>query len=258
MTIQSPQGPTGRGSTKGSSAAFARTDTVTRIGLAVGIVSLALVGVTVLAGVILVRAPDDQQYQAAQLVLTAVLPLFGTWVGTVLAFYFAKGNLEAATDSTLRLTGQISRDTPVQQVMIQKSAIIARILAANESEASVTIPSLYAQMKSNSKKRIPILQNDIVKWVVHDSLLMAYAAKKNWALEGPEIQAKTLADILAEPDLKGLAKALAFVPVTGTIATARERLQGVPGCNDVFVTKNGNDSEPILGWLTNTMLAAVE
>jgi len=31
-----------------------------------------------------------------QVILTSILPLLGTWIGTVLAYYFAKDNFEAA------------------------------------------------------------------------------------------------------------------------------------------------------------------
>ena len=34
---------------------------------------------------------------AAQLLLSALLPLFGTWVGTILAFYYTKESYQAAS-----------------------------------------------------------------------------------------------------------------------------------------------------------------
>lgn len=260
MSILSTTGRANRRATKASSPiGSASNDAAVRTRLAVGIVSLGLIGVSALAITILLKAPDPNQYQAAQLVLTAALPLFGTWVGTVLAFYFAKGNLEAATDSTLRLSGQISRDSPVEAAMIPKASIIARSLAAGQDPSAVTVESLHTLMKAVDKKRVPVLDDKgVVIWVVHESLLLSFASKANKPLSDPTIQASTLANILADTEFKALAGALAFVPVSATIATARERLQAVPGCNDVFVTRSGSASDPVVGWLTNTMLASVE
>ena len=52
------------------------------------------------------------------------LALLGTWVGTVLAFYFARENIQAATESTLRFAG-LETATPVARVMIRESDFVA-------------------------------------------------------------------------------------------------------------------------------------
>jgi hypothetical protein len=42
-------------------------------------------------------ADEGNRDGITRLVFVSVLPLFGTWVGTVLAFYFISRNLETAT-----------------------------------------------------------------------------------------------------------------------------------------------------------------
>jgi hypothetical protein len=46
---------------------------------------------------------------SATLILSTVLPLLGTWVGTVLAFYYTKENFESASRSTLDIVKLIDR-----------------------------------------------------------------------------------------------------------------------------------------------------
>jgi hypothetical protein len=72
----------------------------TRQLLAITIVSLSVVVIVVASGLAIGFAPSGaERTEATRLVFTSVLPLLGTWVGTVLAFYFARENLRTATES---------------------------------------------------------------------------------------------------------------------------------------------------------------
>lgn len=79
----------------------AEQDRRVRTWLAEAIVIGAGLGVVFLAIFTIMIAADKDQ--TSRLVFTTVVPLFATWVGTVLAFYFAKDNFQAATDSVMRL-----------------------------------------------------------------------------------------------------------------------------------------------------------
>jgi hypothetical protein len=48
-------------------------------------------------------------YQSIKDLFAIVLPLLGTWVGTILAFYFGQKNYEAATQGTIELHKQLHR-----------------------------------------------------------------------------------------------------------------------------------------------------
>src|SRR5262245_28929682 len=45
----------------------------------------------------------------AQLIFTGLLPLLGTWVGTILAFYYSKENFESASRGTLDIVRSVSQ-----------------------------------------------------------------------------------------------------------------------------------------------------
>src|ERR1700730_8315375 len=78
--------------------------------LALLVTGISILAVTVLAAVIIVRKHDAD---APQNVMNSVLPLLGTWVGTILAYYFSKENFEAATQSVTALAKQL---TPQQKL----------------------------------------------------------------------------------------------------------------------------------------------
>src|SRR4051812_10658430 len=106
-------------------------DAGTRKRLAFWIVGASVAGV-VLMSAIAILAAGKERPETSRLVFSSVLPLLGTWVGTVLAFYFARENLEAATESTLALAGRETAQ-PVAAVMIRERDFIAYQLGDRES-----------------------------------------------------------------------------------------------------------------------------
>ena len=62
--------------------------------IAVGVLVASFGGVFILSAVLIVNSAEEAEMQ--RLVFTTVLPLIGTWVGTVLAFYFSRENFESA------------------------------------------------------------------------------------------------------------------------------------------------------------------
>lgn len=224
----------------------------TRTWLALAIVGLSVVGIAAVSAVAMIWASDADRPEAARLVFSAVLPLLGTWVGTVLAFYFARENLQAATDSTIRLAGGLRADTPVTEVMIPRTAITAVKLAANQNAEDVPLADLVSLL-GPGRRRIPILDSkDAVIYVVHEATLTAFAAAAGKQLS--QLTEK-MSDLLARSELAKAVQAIAVVPPTAVLEEARARMKAVEGCNDVFVTSGGQRQDPVVGWLTNTDLA---
>jgi chemotaxis protein histidine kinase CheA len=80
------------------------------------IVGTIVLGLSALIFVLFIKNGDaaiDKKLQLIQYVFTALLPLWGTWMGTVMAFYFSKENFMAANESVKNLVAQI---TPAQKL----------------------------------------------------------------------------------------------------------------------------------------------
>jgi len=227
----------------------------TRAWLAIGIVSLSIAGIAVASTVAIYYAAGDSRTEMARLVFASVLPLFGTWIGTVLAFYFARENLQAATESSLRLAGRVDPGTPVAEVMIPLGRIVPWRLQPGADPRSVTLVELYNRMESAKVGRLPILDDaDAVLYVVHRSTITAFA---DAVAKDPGTLTETMADLLGRADLKKAVEAIGFVRPDAVVAEARAAMRSVQGCNDVFVTVHGKPQDPVVGWLTNTDLAGV-
>ena len=220
-----------------------------------GIIGLSLLAILVLDG-------TDRTEMTRQ-VFSAVLPLLGTWVGTVLAFYFARESLQAATDSTSQLVGRRGPQTPVHEVMIPPSRMVAHTVAAGVSPESILLGDLMAEMRAAGRHRIPILNSDgVVAYVVHEATITKFIAippvpARATAPPTQPLTGQTVANLIAVPELADLVNAMGYVAINATVADARSEMRRVPNCNDVFVTVRGRSDEPVVGWLTNTDLAGM-
>lgn len=230
------------------------SDTRTRSDLAWLVVGISVLGIIAFSILAIALAANKDRQETAKLVFGSVLPLFGAWVGTVLAFYFARDNLRAATESTLRLTAPLRADTSVAQVMIPKASIVSYDLTGTEKAEDVAVSALLAKMTPD-RQRVPIFTvSQAVAYVVHRSTLDSFAAAVG---KQPDQLTEKISDLQTKPELASAISALAFVTATGVLADARSAMAAVPGCNDVFVTASGKQTDAVIGWLTNTDLAAL-
>jgi len=223
------------------------------------VVVLSVLAIAVLSVVAIgTAAGGASRAETSRLVFSSVLPLLGTWVGTVLAFYFARENLAAATQSTLALQGRVERETPARSVMIPEVDFIAYDLGTGETAEGLRLAQLHAKMREISppSRRLPIRNPaGAVLYVLHDSTLVAFTESVGQTTTTLD---KTLGDLLQSPEFNALVDAIAFVGENATVADARKAMVSVKNCNDVFVTASGNRDERAIGWLTNTLLAGVQ
>jgi hypothetical protein len=228
----------------------------TRTLIALVVVGASLLCIGVISGVAIGLAHN--RADASRLVFTSVLPVLGTWVGTVLAFYFARENLEAATSNALALTGR-EREVKVTDVMIHEADVVAYDLGTGETAESVKVSALRAKMKEIEppSRRLPIRDaTRAVLYVVHDSTLSAFADKQGKTID--DIGDMTIADLLADDEYRKILEANGFISQSSTVAEARRVMASIELCNDVFVTPSGKRDERAVGWLTNTLLAGVQ
>jgi hypothetical protein len=231
-------------------------DAWTRQLIALVVVGASLLCVAAVSGLAIGFANDKAS--ASRLVFTSVLPVLGTWVGTVLAFYFARENFEAAASSTLALTGR-EQQVKVVDVMIHEADFVVYDLAPGDKPEDVKLSAVRAQMTKIDppSRRLPIRDPArAVLYVIHDSTLSAFADKQKKTIE--QVADMTIGDLLNDPEYREIIEANGYVSRDATVAEARTVMASVAHCNDVFVTPSGKRDERAIGWLTNTLLAGVQ
>ena len=219
----------------------------------------SIVGGTVVIGVLIiiyelfVEKTNDMSFVGQTL-----LPLWGTWVGTVLAFYFGKSNFEAATKSYQDVIKSLTPEEKmasikVTDVMIPLSQI--SYLDYEDSQNKILVDIINDEKFKEYNRFAFIDDNNILKHIIHRSEFTKYMTDK--ALAGENIKEITFAQFLQDSvnDKNNyVLKNSAFVARDANLLQAKAVMDAIKECQDVFVTSTGKDSEPVLGLITNNLI----
>ena len=223
-----------------------------------GVVALGVVGL------VSKTAATADPFERIKYVSATVLPLLASWVGTILAFYFSKENLVAATQSVTDLSKALGgmdklKSISVREKMRPLGAITAEQVP-NGNEATLKLSALLA--KYSKFERIIILSDkNVVRFLIYKSMVERYlsqmATNPAAAPQGVAVADLTLKHLLdSDAALKTFFQtSFGFVRSDATLADAKRVMDNISKCQDVFVTETGNSSDPIVGWITdNTIL----
>jgi len=218
-----------------------------RIWIAVGTMGFAALTITALAIIAILKQPDE-----TMTIFNIVLPVMASWVGTILAFYFGKENFESANKS---VRDMIERISPEQREQSLVKAIMRNItntvyyqFAKGKTNKDVKVSELRDLLKGNISRLLILDSEDKPKYIIHDSRFSAYLLDGGKATD-------TLEQFIAYHDKKrisfGLNKGFIMVSEDTTLGDAKKKLQQNPSCQDIFITKNGTEKEPLSGWISN-------
>lgn len=197
----------------------------------------------------------------AREVFTTLVPLFSTWVGTILAFYFSRENFETANRAVNKAMEKLTpeqemQQTAVSQVMKKRNAIKSIDLATPADEANVTIAQIRTVLDQGFSRVAIFAPNDIIKYIIHEGTLNKFIADNAAAGTVIDLTTAKLPDFLAfkigDEDVKTIVSKMAFVKLDANLQDARTAMLAIKGAQDVFVTKSGKKDEAVEGWLSNT------
>ncbi len=209
----------------------------------------------------------EKKFQSVQYIFGVLLPLIGTWMGTVLAFYFAKENFEAANKSVEKLVNHITtseeklKSTSVQDAM-RKFVDISfnSSISAKEDKDILVKKDLLDFIQSNAKgERLPIFNsNKSLRYILHESLINDYFVQFLIKTPGGDLTKVTLEEFKnsdSEKIRNGIIKSAEFVSVKSNLYDVQQLMLNNKFCEDVFVTSSGNATGEVIGWITNNRLA---
>jgi hypothetical protein len=229
--------------------------------LAIIIVTFGAFAIAALAFIIILRdtTPEDRNTMT---VFNVLVPVFASWVGTILAFYFGRENFVSAADQVRKSGDQVisMAQQPPDERASQPVSAIMRAAADTQSltlpaqgEVGVTIAGLLEKF-SGADTRLPILDaTKAPKYMIHRSAVDGYLAGGTG--RGP---ANTFKDFLDAQATQGLrydnGSGFVLVSPTTTVADAKAKLMAVGRAKDIFVSATGKSGEPLVGWLSDTRL----
>lgn len=219
---------------------------------------LSIAGLTAVSIFMIHTKPDKIEN-----VFGAVVPLIGTWVGTLLAYYFSKENFESASKSIQQIAESASgqeklKSTPVKDAMRPLGDIIFYPIKKGE-EGNCKLADLLAKFKT--LERMPLFENNTIVYLIYRATINTFIANKALQSGGGPVADLTLKNFLDEDEdaKKGVyEKSFGFVDENADLAKAKavmEAIETYNACNDIFVTKSGKKDEAILGWITDNAIA---
>ncbi len=229
-------------------------------------------GLIGLATLIIIGSWSQKPSDDAKNLFNALLPVFGTWVGTLLAFYFSKDNFEAATKSISEMATKISgaderlKQIPVRDKMRTLKDITSWPMKKGDEDKS-RISDILA--KFARLDRIPMLDDKgVVVYLVYKNVLYQFLSELALHPEKmpkkPDQTPKQVADLTFKDILdfdsnlkNSFEKSFDFVREGATLADAKQKMEATSKttpCNDIFVTHTGQPTEPVVGWITDNKI----
>lgn len=180
-------------------------------------------------------------------IFTATLPVFATWVGTVIAFYFTNESYRQAAQATREAATGFAAASPNVSVRMIPYEKIARIERPRAEVRGVPLKDVVDKMKEPVTRVIVFDATRQPVFILRQKLI-----PKDW-LADPS--GKTVDDYLKAGGGENADDAIQFgyVPQTATLEAARTALRESKSV-DIFVTATGQKTEPVVGWLTDDLL----
>lgn len=236
--------------------------------LIASIITGLVVGVTVFIAIYILYNPDKKADGSISLNLSFIgqtlLPLWGTWIGTVLAFYFGKANFEAASKSYQEVIKTLTPDEKISKLLVKDVMLpLNKIEYLNlEEEKSKEIKVILDYPRFKDFNRFVVFdQNKAVKYMIHRSTFFEFTYLKyiDFKKEGknPYNETLTLNDLLTYNNEKiknTLTRGFGFVSIESCLLDAKKVIDSIEECFDVFITQTGKSTEPVMGLITNNMI----
>jgi hypothetical protein len=203
-------------------------------------------------------------------VFSTVLPVVATWVGTVLAFYFGSENFRQAAESTLAArTDGLTAKKKITDVMVPYEHI-ARLYAENEADAETALTMLDVINTLSAAATRVIVFNPKTQAPIYVIRSTSPPMPANWVTSdyapGPALPKEANAEKPDEPKPAKLkvyldveqnrddAREFQFIDENATPEAALDKMKKAK-IDDLFITKDGQSSSRVLGWVaTNDLL----
>lgn len=243
----------------------ARNDARNRERIALGVLIASIGAVLVISGIAVWKGNDKE---TSQNVMSATLPLYGTWVGTILAFYFSRNAFESASTASSRnaeiynqfARGFVAGTSPPNDTLAKISLkSLANGLIFSENDLAKPLTNVVADMVSKERHRVIVVDAekkyiDLISRINASAFLAtlasnsAQAANVNSPSTPPSI--KDYLDWRRNQGVKAQ-PIVVYLPETATLADADAKLKETPGCRDVIVTSDGNPTSPVVVYVTD-------
>jgi hypothetical protein len=150
-----------------------------------------------------------------------------------------------------RLTPEERAGSPVSSIMRGLGNTVYFEIPQGKKHSEIKLEELLVKLKSG-QSRLPVVDsNDHPLYMIHDSNFNKYIASGG----GEEDSLDYFIETQKQKGIEfGFNQGYVIVSEMDTIAKTKQVLESASSCQDVFVTKQGGNDEPLLGWISNVRL----
>jgi predicted transcriptional regulator len=159
-------------------------------------------------------------------------------------FVAASRKVSAGVEFDVYIVPFTPRPIPVTDKMLTVEQMYVKDVA-KEPLDQIRLLAVVSDMNARNATRLPILEDGRPLSIVHEATINKFMVQ---AMATGKVEELTLADLL-NVHRDELEDSYAEVPPDASIEEAMQAMAAKPGCQDVYVTRDG----AVIGWLPNVM-----
>lgn len=186
--------------------------------------------------------------------VTIILPVLGAWVGTVIAHHFGKQNFDTVNQSLQNVVKKITNEDVFLSITTEEAMIPLKDIAFLDFTDEVkerAIKKIIDDDKFTNYNRIAFFDSGFIfRYLIHKSTFTLFLVNKS-SSENPTDKIKFNEFLNDSDEIKKLTNAVGFISRKSNLLEAKQKMDAINECMDVFVTENGLPTEPVVGLITN-------
>ncbi len=223
----------------------------------------AIASILLVSCIVIWQAKDSEdRSMVSQRVMDSTLPLYGTWVGTILAFYFSRNAFEAASSATDRnatvfqqvRSDLVSAAPPDNKLANISLKSLANGLVFSQDDTSKLLEEVFNELRDKDRYRTIVVNIDATT-KIKTYVDLVYRVNVSAFLDQREQNTPppTLQDYLDWRKGQGdqAQPIVVFLPETATLADADAEMKKTLGCKDVIVTTDGQKTSLVVAYVTD-------
>lgn len=243
---------TQRATTEAGGTAAVGDDLVMRYRIAPLVISLGAGGTILIALItigLIASADANEQFAAKESmnILSILVPVFSTWVGTIIAFYFSNESFRIAAQAAAG-QGNTADNSP-----LNGSARMLPYEKLTKLELKTTVATgAVAEAKAIDMKSVRDKFSDTASRVIVFDANRRVLFVLRTKLDNKTVQ--TIEQYLKQNQNESDATNFRMLPISATVADGRRTLD-LYKTLDIFITDHGGVDEPVKGWVPDDKLA---
>jgi hypothetical protein len=226
-------------------------------------ITYSVIAVTIIIAIaaILMSLFGKMESNGLDYVAKTLVPLWATWIGTVLAFYFGKSNFDTATKSYETIINKLTSEERLSQTSIADMMIPFSKMETMDYEdsRSLTIQQILDNKRFKPYNRYAFVDDDqVLRYIIHRNNFAQYIADhvEQALTSGRNPKDTTFGDYIdeygkSENSCTTWVGEDVYISISDNLLSAARQISSKRNVRDVFVTQNGKSGEPVLGLITD-------